>query len=146
MLPRVTIDGRVAADPELRFGQSGTAVAKLRLVSADRKRDDSTGEWSDGDTLWIDVACFKQLAENVVESVAKGDMVLIHGKLHTEEWTDRDSGAKRSKISMIADSVAVSLQFRTVPHGSGQRAAPQQTFNNPVQAAYPGGTPEDPPF
>jgi single-strand DNA-binding protein len=152
VLPRITLEGRVVADPELRFGQSGTAVCKMRLVAADRRMNKQTNEWEDGDTLWMDVTCFKQLAENVVESVVKGDLVLVTGKIRTEEWEDRESGAKRSKVAMIADTVSASLQFRVIPHGEAkQRAtAPSpaaQAYGAAAPSAY-GGAPqeEEPPF
>lgn len=132
MLPRVVLDGRVVAEPELRFGQTGKAVARLRVVSADRRRDDA-GNWVDGDTCWLDVTVFGQLAENVCESVVKGDLVVIQGKLRTEEWQDRDSGQKRSKTSMIADAIGPSLQFRKVPHGNGQSVrSPEPVRDSPA--------------
>lgn len=133
MLPRVAVEGRLVAEPELRFSQSGVAVARLRVVAADRRRNEHSGEWEDGDTLWLDVTAFKQLAENVVESLVKGDLVIVTGKLRTEEWTDRDTQAKRSKVTMVADSVGPSLQFRQTPHGSKQRepAARQEQSSSP---------------
>lgn len=148
MLPRIALEGRLAADPELRFGTSGTAIARMRVVAADR-RQNSSGEWEDGDTLWMDVTCFKQLAENVVESFQKGDLVLLYGKIKTEEWTDKTSGMQRSKIAMIADSVGASLAFRTLPHAGATHAARAPA---PVQQAYGGGAPStygqdsEPPF
>jgi len=120
MLPRIAMEARVAADPELRFAQSGVAVCRLRLVSSDRKKNPNTNEWEDGDTLWLDVTCFKQLAEHVAESIIKSDIVVVTGKIRTEEWEDRETGQKRSKIAMIADTVSASLQFRTIPHGTGR--------------------------
>lgn len=150
MLPRITIDGRLAADPELRFGQSGTPICRMRVVASDRRLNQQTKEWEDGDTLWIDVTAFKQLAENVVESVQKGDLVVITGKIKTEEWEDRESGQKRSKIAMIADSVAASLAFRVLPHAGATHA---QRAPSPAAQAYAGGEPstyapqaEEPPF
>lgn len=149
MLPRVTIDGRLAADPELRFGKTGTAICNMRLVASDRRQNDH-GEWEDGDTLWIDVTCFRQLAENCVESFQKGDLVLVHGKLKTEEWESREGG-KRSKIAMVADTVGASVQFRVLPHAGATHAARAPA---PVQQAYAGGAPstyggptaDEPPF
>lgn len=146
-VPRITVDGRMAADPELRFGQSGKAVSRLRLVAADRRKDERSGEWVDGDTLWIDVTCFGQLAENVAESVTKGDLVVVTGKLKTEEWNDRDSGQKRSKIVLLADTVAASLQFRMIPHGTSNKGGPRGPVRPemPVSQAY-GADPSEPPF
>src|SRR5262245_28111988 len=80
MLPRVTIEGRAVADSELRFSQSGTAVGRIRLVASDRRKNPESGEWEDGDQLWIDVTCFKQLAENVAAAVLKGDLGTVVGK------------------------------------------------------------------
>jgi single-strand DNA-binding protein len=142
MLPRLPIEGRLAAEPELRFSQAGNAVARLRLVASDRKHNDATGQWEDTDSLWIDVTAFGKLAENVCESVVKGDLVIVTGRLKTDEWQDKDSGQKRQKIVLIADAVGPSLAFRTTPHGAS-RQAPQR-LANPVQQAYPQET--DPPF
>ena len=136
MLPRITLEGRVVADPELRFGQSGTPICRMRMVAADRKKDQS-GEWVDGDTLWMDVTCFKQLAENTVESVVKGDLVIVTGKIRTEEWEDKDTGGKRSKVSMIADTVSASLQFRIIPHGEARRTSAPAPANQAYGAAAP---------
>jgi single-strand DNA-binding protein len=147
-LPRFAVDGRLAAEPELRFSQAGKAVARLRVVASDRRKNQNTGEWEDGDTLWLDVTCFDKLAENVCESVIKGDLILVSGKLRTEEWTDRDSNQKRSKITMVADSVAASLQFRQIPHGSSQRSGSRPEglrSQAPVQQAYQ-ADPNEPPF
>lgn len=148
MLPRITMEGRVVADPGLTFGQSGTAICRMRMVAADRKLNQQSGEWEDGDTLWMDVTCFKQLAENVVESVVKGDLVVVTGKIRTEEWDDRDTGGKRSKVALIADTVSASLQFRTIPHGEARARVA-----TPAAQAYGAGAPstyapqtDEPPF
>jgi single-strand DNA-binding protein len=126
----------VAAEPELRFSQTGTAILRLRVVSSDRKKNDATGEWEDSDTLWLDVTAFNKLAENCAESITKGDLVLIQGKLRTEEWTDRESGDKRSKIAMIADVIAASLVFRVIPHGTQSRVADRPAHRQPDPYAY----------
>lgn len=119
MLPRCAVEGRVVADPELRFASSGTAVGSFRLVAADRRQNPETKEWEDADTLWLPVTCFKKLAENVIESVGKGDLVVVTGKLKTDEWTSQE-GEKKSRVVMIADTVSVSLAFRVIPHGAGR--------------------------
>lgn len=116
-LPIVTVEGRVVADPELRFAPSGVAVCKLRIVASSRRKNDQTGEWEDDKTLWLNVSCFKQLAEHVAESVAKSDIIIATGTLSTHEW--EHEGQKRSQIEMAANAVAASLQFRTIPHGAG---------------------------
>lgn len=119
-LPRMTVSGRLAADPELKFTQSGKAVTRIRVVASDRVKVGD--EWKDGDTLWISVTCWDRLAENVAESTKKGDLVIVTGRLLTEEWTDRE-GNKRSAITMKADSVGADLTFRVLPHGGAAHAA-----------------------
>jgi len=141
VLPRVAVEGRVVADPELRFASTGTAVGSFRLVAQDRRKEGD--EWVDGDALWLPVTCFKKLAENVIESVMKGDLVVVTGKIKTDEW-ETEQGEKRSRVVMIADTVSVSLAFRTVPHSAGraerQSSAPQEDkWSSPQQS-------EEPPF
>jgi len=153
MLPQVTIEGRVVEDPELRFSPSGMAVGKVRLVADQKKKTDS-GEWVDDKVLWITATCFKQLAENMVESVAKGDLVTVVGKLQTDSW-ETAAGDKRSMITVVANSVAVSLAFRTVRHGEGRSERPaqqggaqarQQPAPDPWASGPSGGSADDPPF
>jgi single-strand DNA-binding protein len=143
VLPRIAVECRAAADPELRFAPSGVAVARLRVVASDRRKNDQ-GEWEDADTLWLDVTAFKQLAENVAESVEKGDLLVITGKIRTEQWENAD-GEKRSKIAMIADTVSASMQFRTLPHGAGRASRssePAASRDDPWAA----GQTDEPPF
>jgi single-strand DNA-binding protein len=154
VLPRITLEGRVVAEPELRFGQSGTPICRMRIVAQDRRFDKQANDWVDGDTLWMDVTVFKQLAENCVESITKGDQVVVTGKIKTEEWDDRDTGQKRSKVAMVADTVSASLQFRVLPHAGAthaERAVPaagappaSSQYRAPAEQAYSGA--DDPPF
>ena len=119
MLPIITVEGRVVADPELRFGPSGTAVGKFRIVTQDRRPNDA-GVWEDvGNPLWLQVTCFKQLAENVVDSLVKGDSVIVVGKLQTDEW-ETEGGEKRSATVLLANTVGPSLMFRSTPHSEGR--------------------------
>jgi len=135
----------MVADPELRFAPNGTAVGKFRIVAQDRRPNDQ-GVWEDvGDPLWLQVTCFKQLAENCVESLTKGDAVIVVGKLKTEQW-ETEGGEKRSITVLIANTVGPAINFRTTPH-SEQRA---QRSSAPAEDQWstPGVTDqsEDPPF
>lgn len=146
-LPLVTVEGRAVNDPELRFAPSGVAVGRLRMVASSRKRTEA-GEWVDDKTLWLDVTFFKQLAENVAESIGKGDLITVVGKLQTDEWTN-EAGEKRSKIVLIADSVSASLQFRTIKHGEGKvQRSSSQAPNQPAREEAWSAPPQDdqPPF
>jgi len=145
MLPLITIEGRVVDDPELRFTPSGLALAKFRLVASSRKKNEAN-EWVDDKTLWIDATCWRNLAENVAESIGKGDLVTVVGRLQTETWENKE-GEKRSKISVTADSVAVSLQFRTIKHGEGR--VERGPGGSREQDPWASGTPaaaDEPPF
>jgi single-strand DNA-binding protein len=90
-LPTLTGIARAVADPELRFTQSGKAVATVRLAFNSR-RQDANGQWVDGDTFWVRGTCWERLAENLCESIQKGMEVLVIGELKTESW-EKD-GAK----------------------------------------------------
>jgi single-strand DNA-binding protein len=128
--PRVTIEGRLGADPELRFTPSGKAVASLRVATNDRRRNQTTQEWEDTDTTWWGVSVWDQMAENCVESLVKGDLVLVHGRIRDREWQDRD-GNKRTEKEVIADAVAPSLRFRVQRHGQASERSP----NGPQRGA-----------
>lgn len=112
-LPVLNGTARVVSGPDLRFSPSGTAVAKMRLVFSERRKDPNTGEWTDGDKLWVNAVAFKQLAENLAESITGKPELVVSGRLKTEEWTDKE-GNKRSDVSLLLDSVGPSLRFDTV--------------------------------
>lgn len=145
-LPYVTMEGTVVADPELRFSPSGVAVGSFRLVANGRKLDKDKNEWVDDKVLWMRVVCFRQLAENAVESLRKGDLAVVTGKINTDEWEDKD-GVKRSAVQLVADSVAASLQFRPIPHSAG-RAERSSVTEPPASDPWTtgGGQADEPPF
>lgn len=103
----VTVAGNITRDPELRFTQSGMAVTSFGLAW-NRRRQDQEDEVS-----FFDVTCFRQLAENVAESLYKGARVLIYGTLQQRSWENAD-GDRRSKVEILADDVAPSLKWATV--------------------------------
>lgn len=153
-LPIVNGEFRLTADPELRFAPSGVAVGSVRLVANSRKQDN--GEWVDDKTLFLDGVLFKQYAENVVESLTKGMLVLVSGRLQTEQW-EKD-GEKRSKVSLLVDHIAPTLQYSTVKvtkvertsgggqssSGGGQQSRPSAPADDPW--ATPAGVSDEPPF
>lgn len=145
MLPQVTVEGRVVNDPELRFGPSGIAIGSFRLVASSRKKNEQD-EWVDDRVLWLAVTCFRQLAENVAESLRKGDLVVVTGRLQTEEW-ETNEGEKRSRTELVANGVGASLQFRTIPHSEKRAervAASDAPAENDPWAAPPAA--DEPPF
>ena len=103
----ITITGRLGADPELRFAASGTAIAKLRVVTNSRKKDGD--QWVDVDTTWWSVTAFKQLAENIAETLTKGDLVIVVGTVKSREWEDQKTGEKRTIFEVLANHVGPDL-------------------------------------
>lgn len=104
----VTIAGSLGKDPELRFTQSGKAVASGVVAVANRYQ--RQGEWQE-DTAWVEFSCWDALAENFAASCVKGNRVMVTGRFKQEEWEDKDSGKKRTKLVLAADEVAVSLRW-----------------------------------
>lgn len=113
MSSTITLTGRLTAAPELRFSPSGVAVAAFTVVTSRRVKDQATGEWSDADTTFWDCKAFKQLAENVCESLDKGMEVIVVGRAVQESWEDRQTGQKRSKIAVRVDAIGPSLRSAT---------------------------------
>lgn len=155
-LPRIQLEGRVAADPTLRFASSGTAIGGLRVVADERKKNESTGEWETSRTCWVNVTLFKQEAENMVESISKGDLVIVTGRLETREY-ETQGGEKRTSVDVIADSVSPSLKWsvakpvkaeRTQGSSSGSQASTSTRMADKPDDpwATPAGQSDEPPF
>ena len=111
----VTVVGNVTRDPELRFAQSGMAIASFGLAW-NRRRQDQEDEVS-----FFDVTCFRQLAENVAESLRKGSRVVVYGTLEQRSW-ETDQGERRSRVNIIADDVAPSLRWATAAVTKNERS------------------------
>lgn len=96
-------------DLDLKFSDKGTAWLKIRAVAKDRVRD-ASGQWTDGDPVFIDIIC-NQGAEHLYESVVKGDSIIVSGRLKQRTW-EKD-GQKQSAIQIAADSIGVSVRWGT---------------------------------
>lgn len=120
-LPRVSAEMRVVADPELRFTPSGAAVCEVRLVSNKRKLNKQTDEWEDANVCWLKGVAWRQLAENIAESVQKGDLVVVSGDLETQEW-EADDGSKRQTYQIMIDSIGPALRWATAKVSRAQRS------------------------
>ncbi|MEU2797680.1 single-stranded DNA-binding protein [Streptomyces sp. NPDC007117] len=110
-LPTLTGVGRLTADPELRFTPNGKAVASVPLAFNSRKLNRQTNEWEDGDVLYVRGSAWERLAENLVETLAKGMEVMVSGELRTESW-EKD-GQKHERTALLIRSIAPSLAFAT---------------------------------
>ena len=101
--------GNLTDDPELRFTQNGTPVANFRLAVSQRIRQDD-GTWRDGETNFFRVNAWRDQAENIAESLAKGNRAVVLGRLRTRAW-ETPEGEKRSVTEIDADEVAPSLRW-----------------------------------
>ena len=170
----ITVIGNLTADPELRWTQSGAAVADFTVASTPRTYDRNAGEWRDGDTLFMRCSVWRETAENVAESLRKGMRVIVQGRL-TQRSYDTQQGERRTVVELQVDEIGPSLRraraqvTRTAPSGGGgyqsdnrgqqqggyQQAAPQGGgYGGGQQGGYgqgganygapTGGSPEDP--
>ena len=135
----ITVIGNLTADPELRWTQSGAAVADFTVASTPRTYDRNAGEWRDGDTLFMRCSVWRETAENVAESLRKGMRVIVQGRL-TQRSYDTQQGERRTVVELQVDEIGPSLRraraqvTRTAPSGGGgyqsdnrgQQGAPQQ--------------------
>ncbi len=124
----ITVVGNLVDDPELRFTPAGAAVAKFRIASTPRRFNKTTNEWEDGDSLFLTCSVWRQAAENVAESLARGIRVIVQGRLKQRSYEDRE-GVKRTVYELDVDEVGPSLARATAkvtknPAGGGQRQAP----------------------
>ncbi len=115
--------GNLTADPELRFTPSGAAVANFTVASTPRTFDRQSGEWKDGDALFLRCNVWRQAAENVAESLTRGMRVMVSGRLRQRSFETRE-GEKRTVVELEVDEVGPSLRYATakvnkVSRGSG---------------------------
>jgi single-strand DNA-binding protein len=163
MSSTMTLTGRLTGPPELRFSASGVAVAAFTIVTSRRVKHPASGEWSDADTTYWDCKAFKQLAENICESLDKGLEVVAVGRAVQESWEDKQTGQKRSKISVRIDAIGPSLRSATAKvtksgggSGSGRQDAReaaragasqgQDPWASSAPAGQGGGYSDEPPF
>src|SRR5215468_5692859 len=106
---QITIAGNLVDDPELRFTPSGQPVAKFRVASTPRFRDNQTGEWKDGDSLFLTCNVWRQAAENVAETLTRGMRVIVSGRLRQRSYETKE-GEKRTVYEVEADEVGPSLR------------------------------------
>jgi len=106
----ITIVGNITRDPELRYTPSGQANVRLGVAVNRKWQDRSSGEWQEA-TSFFDVIAWRELAENVNESLKKGARVIVTGRLEQRTW--EQEGNKRSVVEIIADEIAPSLRWAT---------------------------------
>lgn len=130
MPQEITVIGNVVAEPEIKFTKSGLAVASFTVADTPRVKD-TDGSFKDGDTIWWRVSIWRDPAENVAESLKKGDRVVVVGVPKQSNW-EKD-GIKFSRIELTASEVGVSLKWATAratkaPKGGGSSAPAGNSF------------------
>jgi single-strand DNA-binding protein len=137
---KVILAGNLTRDPELRYTPKGMAIAKFGLA-INRTWKNEAGE-SKEEVTFVDIDCFGRTAETIAQYLKKGRPVLIEGRLKLDQWDDKQTNQKRSKLGVVAESFQFMDSGRSEGGGSGGApAAPRAAAPKP---AGNGGTPEEP--
>ena len=116
----MTLIGNLTADPELRFTPSGAAVANFTIASTPRSFDKQSNEWKDGETLFLRCTAWREMAENVAESLTKGTRVIVQGRLKARSYETRE-GERRTTQELDVDEIGPSLRYATAKVTRNQR-------------------------
>lgn len=144
----ITIVGNLTADPELRWTQSGSPVASFTIASTPRSFDRQSGDWKDGETLFMRCTAWREMAENIAESLRKGSRTMVRGRLVQRSFETRE-GDRRTVVELQADEVAVSLRHAraqvTRTGGQGQQGQSSAASGfAPASAEHESPTGSDP--
>ncbi|SEB71508.1 single-strand binding protein [Paramicrobacterium humi] len=136
----ITVVGNLTADPELRYTQSGLAVANFTIASTPRTFDRQANEWKDGEALFLRASVWREFAEHVAGSLTKGSRVIASGRLKQRSYETRE-GEKRTTIELEVDEIGPSLRYATAQitraqsQGGGGRSFPSSSQNDEPWAA-----------
>jgi single-strand DNA-binding protein len=133
----ITVIGNLTADPELRFTPSGAAVANFSVASTPRTYDKQSGEWKDGEALFLRCAIWRDAAEHVSESLTKGARVIVTGRLKPRSY-EKD-GQKHTVIELDVEEIGPSLRWATAKVARAARNG--ATTSGGAPAADPWGQP-----
>jgi single-strand DNA-binding protein len=117
----ITVVGNLTADPELRFTPSGAAVANFTVASTPRIYDRQSGEWKDGEALFLRCNIWREAAENVAESLTRGSRVIVSGRLKQRSFETRE-GEKRTVVEVEVDEIGPSLRYATAKVNKASRS------------------------
>lgn len=133
---RITIEGNLTADPELRYTQNGLPVANFTIASTPRIFDRAAGEWRDGDPLFLRGTAWREFAEHVAGSLTKGTAVIATGLLRQRSY-EKD-GEKRTTFELEVDNIGPSLRFATATvTRSSSASRPTTTTDDPAGLGWP---------
>ncbi|THJ70243.1 single-stranded DNA-binding protein [Candidatus Frankia alpina] len=144
----ITLVGNLVDNPEHRTTTNGASVCSFRLASTPRRFDRSENRWVDGATLFLRVSCWRQLADNVAESLARGDRALVYGRLRQRSF-ETSEGERRVSYEIDADAIGTELTWHAarsqrLTRGSAVSAMPAAPAVTPVAdngLRLPGGGP-----
>src|SRR5689334_18430586 len=100
--------GNLVDAPDVQVTPSGAVRARFRMASTERRRDPATESWQDGESVFVDVTCWRRLAQHVGSSLVKGDRVIVLGRLR--QWIAERDGVRRTVLEVDADAVGADLQ------------------------------------
>ena len=146
---QITISGNLVSDPEMRYTPQGQPVVRFRIASTPRYRDNATGEWKDGESLFLTCNAWRQMAENISETLEKGMRAIVYGRLRQRSY-EAKAGEKRTVYEVDVDDVGPSLRAASAKVNRATRTRPAQGngTSEPDQWAAEGasgGYPDDPP-
>jgi single-strand DNA-binding protein len=143
----ITVVGNLTADPELRFTPSGAAVANFTVASTPRTLDKASGEWKDGEALFLRCNIWRQAAENVAESLTRGARVVVTGRLVQRSFETKE-GEKRTVFELQVDEIGPSLRYATAKVNKASRVGASAGGSAGDGGAWSSGEslPDEPPF
>lgn len=145
---QITVVGNLTSDPEMRFTQSGAAVANFTVASTPRSYNKQAQQWEDGEALFLRCSVWRQLAENVAESLTKGMRVIVQGNLKQRSYQTKE-GENRTSYELDVQEVGPSLSWATAQVQRNERkqgGGQQQGFGGQQQSqgGFGGGQQQDP--
>ena len=139
----VTVVGNLTADPELRYTQNGVAVANFTIASTPRMFDRQSGEWKDGEALFMRASVWREFAEHVASSLTKGARVVATGRLRQRSYETKE-GEKRTSIELEVDEIGPSLRYATAQVQRQSSGASKGAVEDAWSAPAAGGVTQDP--
>lgn len=140
---QVTLVGYVASAPTLALTKAGRFVTNMRVGVTPRRQDRMTGQWSDGDTSYLTVTCWRSLASNVAACLRKGDPVVVKGRMRVRQYDDKD-GNQRLSVEVDASTLGHDLT-RGVAHFLRTKRSPGDAPANPADQPGADGEPGERP-
>lgn len=138
----LTITGNLTGDPELRFTPNGAAVANFTIASTPRVFDRTTGEWKEGETLFLRASVWREAAENAAETLKKGMRVIAQGNLKSRSYETKE-GDRRTSMELEVLEIGPSLRFATATatvnrnQRDGNYTAPPAQNGYAARQSYP---------